>query len=138
MSSVHAVACVVAPLVALLTADVPLAAPSAASVAPAPCTGALPLYARLGTVSDLRGSHRREEDVEARLSILRDVPPARAVRVGFAYVDAEGDTWIAVGTDARARSDWRHVAPTLATQSPAYALIERVGMPKGYRFSACA
>ena len=98
------------------------------------------LYTRVGVLSNVDGSHRRAADVEGRLAILRVATArARAVRLGYAYVDAEGDIWVALdATDARALSDWRHAAPGIARHAPAYALIERVGIPHGYRFSACA
>ena len=110
-----------------------------AAEGPPPCGAALPLYTKIGTLADVDGSHRRAADVEARLEILRQGPhQSRAARVGWAYVDGEGDIWVAIrNTDARGLGDWRHVAPGIGTHSPVYALVERVGIPKGYRLSAC-
>jgi hypothetical protein len=116
------------------------AASHATTVGPPPCDGALPLYTTIGTLSNVDGSHRRAADVEARLAILRlGIAKKSASRVGWAYVDGEGDVWVAIkADDARALRDWRHVAIGIGTHSPVYALIERVGIPKGYRLSACS
>jgi hypothetical protein len=116
------------------------AASRATTVGPPPCDGALPLYTKIGTLANVDGSHRRSADVEARLAILRlGVAKKSASRVGWAYVDDEGDVWVAIeNDDARAMHDWRHVAIGIGTHSPVYALIERVGIPKGYRLSACS
>jgi len=116
------------------------AASRATTVGPPPCDGALPLYTTIGTLANVDGSHRRAADVEARLAILRlGIAKKSASRVGWAYVDGEGDVWVAIkGDDARAMHDWRHVAIGIGTHSPVYALIERVGIPKGYRLSACS
>jgi hypothetical protein len=112
----------------------------ATTVGPPPCDGALPLYTTIGTLANVDGSHRRAADVEARLAILRlGASKKSASRVGWAYVDAEGDVWVAIKPDdARALHDWRHVAIGIGTHSPVYALIERVGIPRGYRLSACS
>jgi hypothetical protein len=115
------------------------AAGNANSVAPPPCTGALPIYTPLGTLSAVDGSHRRTADVEARLAILTMLGGGRGTRVGWAYVDEEGDVWVSFDPRAsRARAAWRRVAPGINRHAPVYALLERLGIPRGYSLTTCA